>query len=408
MTDLPAGWTRIPYKDLGDWYGGGTPSKANPAYWTDGTIPWLSPKDMGEDIIGATQDLIHPSAVAETSVRLVPAGSVAVVVRSGILERILPVAYVPFETTLNQDMKALVPRVGILPQWVAWGLRARGNDLLRATRKSGTTVASIEVPRFMQQQMTIPPLDEQRRIVAILEDHLSRLEVAATSLATALSLSQRLKVSAGAKIWASASACGPMRKVSTLGRLFTGSTPSTKYPEYYGDEVPFVTPAEIGGGERVVSWTRGLTTLGAEQARLTSGPSVLAVCIGATLGKIGWADFKLATNQQVNVLEPATDVADAEFAAAVMAAPDFQMAMWADASSTTLPILNKSRFGALAIPVPPLTDQVRLLEEFNEWVEAADRLREAGASALKRSAGARRSLLATAFSGQLTKESVSV
>ncbi|WP_448231550.1 restriction endonuclease subunit S [Microbacterium lacticum] len=114
-------WERVPLKELGDWYGGGTPSKSNPAFWTDGDVPWLSPKDMGPEVLHRTQDHVTSEAVSGSSTKLVPAGSVAVVTRSGILQRTIPVSIVPFATTMNQDMKAVVPRAGIDPRWIAWG-----------------------------------------------------------------------------------------------------------------------------------------------------------------------------------------------------------------------------------------------------------------------------------------------
>lgn len=178
-------WERVPLKELGDWYGGGTPSKSNPAFWTDGDVPWLSPKDMGPEVLHGTQDHVTSEAVSGSSTKLVPAGSVAVVTRSGILERTIPVSIVPFATTMNQDMKAVVPRAGIDPRWIAWGLRAFERDLLRDTRKAGTTVASIEMPRWYGFKLPVPPLEEQRRIVAILEDQLSRLDAADSYLAAA-------------------------------------------------------------------------------------------------------------------------------------------------------------------------------------------------------------------------------
>lgn len=106
-------WERLPLKETGKWYGGGTPSKSNKSFWTSGTIPWLSPKDMGPEVLRSTQDRITPAAVGGSSVKIVPAGSVAVVVRSGIIERTIPVSLVPFDTTLNQDMKAVAPRPGV-------------------------------------------------------------------------------------------------------------------------------------------------------------------------------------------------------------------------------------------------------------------------------------------------------
>ena len=193
-------WPKVPLKDLGTWTGGGTPSKVVPAFWTAGTIPWLSPKDMGANTLAGTKDHITATAVQGSSVKIVPAGSVVVVVRSGILERTLPVALVPFETTLNQDMKAVTPRNDVDARWIAWGLRAFESELLRDTRKAGTTVASIEMARFNSFTLPVPPLREQRRIVEILEDHLSRLDAAERELNHARTRLHQMLATA-ARIW---------------------------------------------------------------------------------------------------------------------------------------------------------------------------------------------------------------
>lgn len=175
-------WRLEPLRALGVWYGGGTPSKSREEYWQNGSIPWLSPKDMGLDVLTGTRDHITDAAIRGSATRLVDPGSVAVVVRSGILERTIPVSVVPFATTLNQDMKALVARPDVDPRWVAWGLRASERELLRTARKAGTTVASLEWQRLLDWTLPIPDLSEQRRIVEILEDHLSRLDAATAYL----------------------------------------------------------------------------------------------------------------------------------------------------------------------------------------------------------------------------------
>ncbi|WP_078897914.1 restriction endonuclease subunit S [Streptomyces rimosus] len=180
--ELPPGWARATLGELGEWYGGGTPSKKRPEFWTDGTIPWLSPKDMGPDILVATQDLIHKSALDDSPVKLVPGGSVALVVRSGILERKVPVTYVPFEVTLNQDMKAVKPYEGIDDRWLAWAIRAREQYILENCRKRGTTVASLEMPWLMDTEVLVPPLAEQRRIAAEVEQQITHIEAGEEAL----------------------------------------------------------------------------------------------------------------------------------------------------------------------------------------------------------------------------------
>jgi type I restriction enzyme S subunit len=174
--DSNTDWEISRLADLGRWYGGGTPSKSNADFWTDGDLPWLSPKDMKGTLLSDTEDHITRVAVSQSSVRLVPPESIAVVVRSGILERCLPIALVPFETTLNQDMKAVVPREGVLAKWILYALQANEQEILVSCRKSGTTVASIEWSRFAEFEVPLVPLDRQIRIVAYLDGQFSRLD----------------------------------------------------------------------------------------------------------------------------------------------------------------------------------------------------------------------------------------
>lgn len=171
----PSGVRYEPLGDIGEWYGGGTPSKDQLEYWQNGAIPWVSPKDMGRTIVDSTEDYITEAAVKSSATKIVPANSVAVVVRSSILDRILPTALIPVPVTLNQDMKAVVARNGILPGYVAHLLRSSGPAILRAARKTGGSVASIESSKLFSFRIPIPPLEVQREIVKVL-DAFTKLE----------------------------------------------------------------------------------------------------------------------------------------------------------------------------------------------------------------------------------------
>jgi type I restriction enzyme S subunit len=58
MSALPNSWIKMPLSEVGNWFGGGTPSKSNPRFWTGGKIPWVSPKDMKRDLIIDAEDHI--------------------------------------------------------------------------------------------------------------------------------------------------------------------------------------------------------------------------------------------------------------------------------------------------------------------------------------------------------------
>ena len=86
---LPSGWERIRLSAIGDWRSGGTPSKSRTEYW-DGTVPWVSPKDMKIFSLHDTQDHISERAIADGA-RYAPSGAVFIVVRGMILAHTFPV-----------------------------------------------------------------------------------------------------------------------------------------------------------------------------------------------------------------------------------------------------------------------------------------------------------------------------
>lgn len=184
MTSLPATWANAKFSDFGTWIGGGTPSKANPRFWS-GPIPWVSPKDMKTKVIRETIDGITEEAVENSAAKLVPAGSVLIVTRSGVLAHTLPIAVTAVESTLNQDLKALALPDGISSDYIAWGMRAFEQRIIDKCRKGGTTVHSIEMPRLAAFDLPIAPANEQRRIVEKIEAMFDEIDKGVESLQAA-------------------------------------------------------------------------------------------------------------------------------------------------------------------------------------------------------------------------------
>jgi type I restriction enzyme, S subunit len=177
---LPAGWQVSCLDELASSVGGGTPSKSEPKFWSGGNVPWVSPKDMKSDLIYDSEDHVTEAALDRLSV--VPADSILVVVRSGILSRTLPVAQTKVPVTVNQDMRAFVPEGEICASYLAWQLRAKEREILGACSKDGTTVASIEGPALARFPLAVAPAGEQTRIVAKLEELLSDLDAGVVEL----------------------------------------------------------------------------------------------------------------------------------------------------------------------------------------------------------------------------------
>ncbi|MBL8554029.1 MAG: restriction endonuclease subunit S [Phenylobacterium sp.] len=167
---LPDGWRWELLGSLGDWYGGGTPSKANPAFWTGGSVPWVSAKDMKADYIDDAEDKITDEAIRNSAAKRIPSGSVVCVMRSGILKHSFPVAVTRRDVTINQDLRALHPRPDVDPRFLAYYLRRTADDVLGECSKNGTTVNSIEAGRLMRRPVPLPAPGTQRRIVDRIEE----------------------------------------------------------------------------------------------------------------------------------------------------------------------------------------------------------------------------------------------
>ena len=158
-----------PLSKLGKWSGGKTPSMANTEFWTNGTIPWISSKDMKTSCMANTEDHITTKALSDASMTLYPAGCTAVVTRSGILKHTFPVSYIPFETTVNQDIKILVPNQNVLPRYAYLVISAYSEEIRTTTKKQGGTVDSLDFNKVLNFKVPVPPLTEQERIVSILD-----------------------------------------------------------------------------------------------------------------------------------------------------------------------------------------------------------------------------------------------
>ena len=156
--------------EVGRWIGGMTPSMRNPDYWLSGIVPWISSGDVKAVRLITTAFAISEYAVKQRATTLLPANSIILVTRSGILRKYLPVAMNMVPMAINQDIKALLPHENVLPDYLLHSLASNGERILARCLKSGTTVESIEFPWLKAFTIPIPQLAEQTAIAAVLSD----------------------------------------------------------------------------------------------------------------------------------------------------------------------------------------------------------------------------------------------
>lgn len=232
---------------------------------------------------------------------------------------------------------------------------------------------------------------EQRRIVEILDqaDALRKLRREADARAARILPALFLKIfgdpAANPMGW-------PARELGKLGHVVTGRTPPTKNDGMFDGDIPFATPSDLDNG--LSTTVRTVTQQGAAFSKTVRAGSALVGCIG-NVGKMAKTPTRTAFNQQINAVEWGEDIND-DFG--ITALGFVIPKMQALATSTTLPILNKSAFSSIRIIVPPPALQKKFARVSQDTTQT---LRSVAAAGHKLSS-VFDVLLKSAFSGQLT------
>ena len=173
--EIPKHWNINKTRYLASLCSGATPSKDVYTYW-EGNIPWVSSQEVKSDIITDTSLHISEEAIRSCSTKLMPAGTLVMVVRSGILQHTIPVALLGVPATINQDIKAFVFKPEMIPAYYKYYIQGENDALLNVLIKDKTTVESIDNNLLLSLRVMVPPIQEQKDIVNYLDERCSKID----------------------------------------------------------------------------------------------------------------------------------------------------------------------------------------------------------------------------------------
>ena len=148
-----------------------------------------------------------------------------------------------------------------------------------------------------------------------------------------------------------------------IGKTETGTTPLKSHPEYFGDYIPFLGPANILNSQ-ITSVTQGLSELGVDYGRVVPKNTILQVCIGGSIGKCAITHKSVAFNQQINSITPY--LCNVEFVHIILQSEYFRLAIMDKATGTATPIINRGNWETLLFPLPPISEQKRIVTKIKE------------------------------------------
>ena len=191
-------------------------------------------------------------------------------------------------------------------------------------------------------------------------------------------------------------------RLGAIAEIVTGGTPSKKHPEYYGGNFPFYKPSDLDQRRLTYDASEYLSEEGKKVSRIIPKNSTAVCCIGS-IGKCGYLMCEGTTNQQINSAIPKINSLCLYY---YLCTENFVQNLLSMASATTIAIVNKSKMESCAFPLPPLSEQQRIVERIEELFakldEAKERLQEVADSFAVRKAA----ILHKAFTGELIGKQV--
>ena len=354
---------------------------------------------------------INQKGLNNSSAQLISANSIVVSSRA-------PIGYiniVPFDYTTNQGCKSISTFSEIDNKYIYYAIKFSVPDMYK--RASGTTFKEISGTRFGETVIPLPPLEEQKRIVVKIEKLMPLVDEYAESYNRLQKIDNEFedklkqsvlqyamegklvkqnpndepaselikKIENEKNELVKEGKISKLRKASPISdeekafripnnwkwvrleeiaQLNTGTTPSIGKSRYEGNYIPFIKPGDISS--KGINYNNfGLSKDGLRHGRLIDENSLLTVCIGGSTGKTYYTDRAISCNQQINASTPYKGVS-VMFLFYEMLSNHFQEEIHQHASGSATPIINKTKFGNLCLPLPPLEEQKRIVAKIEK------------------------------------------
>lgn len=347
----------VPLREVCEIKSGGTPSRSNPQFWSNGNIRWISSKHVGEDhrIMGG--EMITAEAIESSATKLIPSKSLILITRVSVGKW----AFLDEDVAINQDLTAItVIDDRLLPEFlkcVAPLLSKKIDATAVGIGVRGVTrdfVADLEIP--------LPPLEEQRRIVEEIEGYQKIIDGARQILA-----SYRPNIIIKSD-W-------QYVEIGEVCEVVRGSSPRPQGdPKFFGGTIPRLMIADITrDGIWVTPQIDSLTDEGAKHSRpMNTGDVVMAVSASPGLPAIlkvdacihdGFAGLNRLSNNLNNIFLY-------YILLSLRSKHDRQ------SNGATFRNITTDQIREFKIPLPPLEEQLRVVSELNEESKQIESIHE--------------------------------
>ena len=394
---MKAGWQTKSLGDLCQFVGGGTPSKGNASFYT-GDIPWATVRDMRSELLFETEFKITNDAIKSSSTNIIPKDNVVIATRVGLGK----VCIVKQDTAINQDLRGIIPNnknelsVDFLFSW----LKSISQRII--DEGTGATVQGVKLPFIKSLKINVPPIQEQQRVVAILDEAFEQITIARANTEKNLQNARALFESHLQSVFTQRDEGWVDLTLDKVCVVERGSSPRP-IKDFFTTAFDGVNWIKIGdteqGGKYVYSTAQKITAEGAKQSRyvkegdfiLTNSMSFGRPYIMKTEGYIhdGWFVLRLG-----NLV--ITDYFYYLLSSSYVQEQFSRLAAGAIVKNISGDLVKKA-----LLSIPPIQMQEVLVKKFVELSEETQRLESLYQRKLTALEELKKSLLHKAFAGEL-------
>ena len=410
-TELPPGWARTVLGEIGKWTSGGTPSRAHADYYGGG-IPWVKSGDLPDGSVGPTPETLTETGIQNSSAKIFPAGTLLMAMYGATIGKL---GILKSPSASNQACAAFLAEAGtmdLIPCLFYYLMANR--DAFRQTGQGGAQ-PNISQNIIKEFPIVVPPLPEQRRIVAEIEKQFSRLDDATAALER---VKAKLKRARAAVLQAAVTGrlisfenCGyaSVGDLAVPGGLCDGPFGSNLKTEHYTDAGPRVVRLQ-NIGEAVFRDEYAFISedrFEALRKHELFKDDVLIASLGTDVPRAcivpGWLGAAIVKADCIRFRVKQDKILPA-FAVVCLNAKKTRDACAELVHGVGRPRLGLGVIRSIELPVPSLGAQTRIVAEVDRRLSVLDAVAALVDTNLARCARLRQSILKMAFEGRLVPQ----
>jgi type I restriction enzyme S subunit len=370
---------------------------------TSGDFPFIKVGDMNyqkqEIYLGISENYLDQNDLKENGYKTIPAGTIIFPKIGGAIatnkKRILAV-----DSLYDNNVMGIIPTDIVLSEYLYYWLNTKN----LSDWASGTSLPAINKSTIEAEEIPLPPLTIQHKIVTNLDEKFAKLREAKRLRQEAIGDTEKILAATLREIFEEGKERGWEEKSfddQSILKMTSGGTPSRGNHEFYGGNIPWLKSGELQDNTNIVDSEEKITEKAVEKSSAKIFPigTVLFAMYGATAGKIGILGIEASTNQAVAGMIPVAEKLDNKFLYYFLMKKreDIIAQAWGGAQ----PNLSQTILKRFSIPLPPLAEQQKIVTRLDALSEKLRTLRELQQSQLEDMKKLEKVYLREAFRGEL-------